>query len=378
MKLCVFPNDPIRAYFEKGEIKDRYYNPQNLFKEVHIISFTHDDIDEKDVQVLVGNAKLKIHSVGKIGLGNRQKNLVNILDLIKQIKPDVIRAYNPLLQGWFAAKCSDELGIPFFLSLHTQYDQNRKLLKKKNLKKFLALKYTEKLIEPYVLQHAQKITIVYKIIEPYVLKHTKEKPEVLYNKVNCEKFSNSKKIESFSTPLIISVGRLIEEKNHHCLIRAMKNLDAYCVIIGNGDRYNELQNLIKKLDLENKIAIEKSVPNESIQNYYKSAEVFALAYDPDLEGVPIPVIEAMATGLPIVIPFPNTEYSDNLENTVVFSERNAEAFSKNIEKILKNSDVAKELSEKSINKSKEFDSSIIEKREAEIYEEIVSGKTPKE
>ncbi len=378
MKLCVFPNDPIRAYFEKGEIKDRYYNPQNLFKEVHIISFTHDDIDEKDAQTLVGNAKLKIHSVGKIGLGNRQKNLVNILDLIKQIKPDVIRAYNPLLQGWFAAKCSDELGIPFFLSLHTQYDQNRKLLKKKNLKKFLALKYTEKLIEPYVLQHAQKITIVYKIIEPYVLKHTKEKPEVLYNKVNCEKFSNSKKIESFSTPLIISVGRLIEEKNHHCLIRAMKNLDAYCVIIGNGDRYNELQNLIKKLDLENKIAIEKFVPNESIQNYYKSAEVFALAYDPDLEGVPIPVIEAMATGLPIVIPFPNTEYSDNLENTVVFSERNAEAFSKNIEKILKNSDVAKELSEKSINKSKEFDSSIIEKREAEIYEEIVSGKTPKE
>jgi len=378
MKLCVFPNDPIRAYFEKGEIKDRYYNPQNLFKEVHIISFTHDDIDEKKVQALVGDAKLKIHSVGKIGLGNRQKNLVNILDLIKQIKPDVIRAYNPLLQGWFAAKCSDELGIPFFLSLHTQYDQNRKLLKKKNLKKFLALKYTEKLIEPYVLQHAQKITIVYKIIEPYVLKHTKEKPEVLYNKVNCEKFSNSKKIESFSTPLIISVGRLIEEKNHHCLIRAMKNLDAYCVIIGNGDRYNELQNLIKKLDLENKIAIEKSVPNESIQNYYKSAEVFALAYDPDLEGVPIPVIEAMATGLPIVIPFPNTEYSDNLENTVVFSERNAEAFSRNIEKILKNSDVAKELSEKSIKKSKEFDSSIIEKREAEIYEEIVTGKTPKE
>lgn len=31
MKLCVFPNDPIKAYLEKGEIKERYFNPKNLF-----------------------------------------------------------------------------------------------------------------------------------------------------------------------------------------------------------------------------------------------------------------------------------------------------------------------------------------------------------
>ena len=378
MKLCVFPNDPIKAYFEKGEIKDRYYNPQNLFKEVHIISFTHDDIDGKKVQALVGDAKLKIHSVGKIGLGNRQKNLVNILDMIKQIKPDIIRAYNPLLQGWFAAKCSDELGIPFLLSLHTQYDQNRKSVKKSNLKKFLALKYTEKKIEPYVLQQADKIIIVYKIIEPYVLKHVKEKPEILYNKVDCEKFSKSKKIETLPKPLVISVGRLIKEKNHECLIKSMKNVNAHCIIIGNGDRYKELENLIKELDLEDKITIKKSVPNQNIQNYYRSAQVFALAYDPELEGVPIPVIEAMAAGLPIVIPFPKIEYSDNLENTVICSERNAESFSKNIDKILSDPDMAKELSEKSITKSKEFDSNVIEKREAQLYEEIISEKTPKE
>ena len=62
----------------------------------------------------------------------------------------------------------------------------------------MALKYTEKLIEPFVLQQAQKITIVYKIIEPYVLKHVKEKPEILYNKVDCKRFSNSQKIEGLS------------------------------------------------------------------------------------------------------------------------------------------------------------------------------------
>ena len=246
------------------------------------------------------------------------------------------------------------------------------------LQKFLALKYTEKKIEPYVLQQADKIIIVYKIIEPYVLKHVKEKPEILYNKVDCEKFSKSEKIETLPNPLVISVGRLIKEKNHECLIKSMKNVNAHCIIIGNGDRYKELENLIKELDLEDKIKIKKSVPNQNIQNYYRSAQVFALAYDPELEGVPIPVIEAMAAGLPIVIPFPKTDYSDNLENTVIFSERNAESFSKNIDKILSDPDMAKELSEKSITKSKEFDSNVIEKREAQLYEEIISEKTPKE
>ena len=38
MKLCIFPNDPLQAYYDKGEIKERYYNPNNLFDEVHFIN----------------------------------------------------------------------------------------------------------------------------------------------------------------------------------------------------------------------------------------------------------------------------------------------------------------------------------------------------
>ena len=36
LKLCVFPTDPIIEYFKKGEIKDRYFNPLDLFDEIHI------------------------------------------------------------------------------------------------------------------------------------------------------------------------------------------------------------------------------------------------------------------------------------------------------------------------------------------------------
>ncbi len=75
MKVCIFPNDPINAYYEKGEIKKRYYNPNNIFDSVHIISLIEKDIEESKIQEIVGNAKLKIHSVGKINIKNRKSNL---------------------------------------------------------------------------------------------------------------------------------------------------------------------------------------------------------------------------------------------------------------------------------------------------------------
>ena len=191
MKLCIFPNDPLQAYYEKGEIKERYYNPENLFDEIHFITMIEKDIDASKIQTVAGKAKITIHSVGKINVKTRNKHFERILNIVREIQPDAIRAFNPLIEGWVAAKCAKKLEIPFFLSLHTQYDSNRKILKKTNLKKYLVLKYTEKFIEPYVLRSADKITCIYKIIEPYVLKHNHKKPEILHNRVDYERFSNA-------------------------------------------------------------------------------------------------------------------------------------------------------------------------------------------
>jgi glycosyltransferase involved in cell wall biosynthesis len=375
MKLCIFPNDPIISYFEKGEIKERYYNPKNLFDEVHIVSFIEKDVDAAKVKTLVGDSILKIHSVGKINLKNKNKHIERIIELVKTINPDVIRSYNPSLQGWFAAKSAKKLEIPFFLSIHTQYDYKRKEAKKRNLKKFLALKYSEKFLEEFVLKQADKITIVYKIIEPYVLNHGGVKPELLYNKVDCKRFIESKKIKNLPSPLILSVGNLIKEKNHEVVIKAMKNLNSNLLIIGKGSNYQNLMKLIKNNNLENKISMLESVPHKDISRYYKSADVFALAYNTELEGLPIPVMEAMATGLPVVIPYPKEGFSDGLENSVIFSERNSNEFHNNIKKILENQNISQELSIKCINKSKDFDNEIIEKREAEIYKELTNTKS---
>lgn len=371
-KLCVFPNDPIISSYNKGEIKERYYNPLNTFDEIHVISFIEKDMEESKVQTIVGNAKLKIHSVGKINLKNRSKNKESVKNLIKEINPDVIRAYNPLVEGWFAAICAKELGIPLYVSLHTQYDHLRQINKRSNFKKYLALKYSEKFIEPFVLKNANKITIVYKIIEPYVVRMCGKKPEILYNKIDCKRFSEGKPIEGLSKPLVISVGSLIKPKNHACLINAMKHLNAHLLIIGNGVEYDSLINLIKKLNLTEKVIIRKSVPNNQIQDYYKSAKIFALAYDPKLEGLPIPVMEAMASGLPVVIPPPKVGYSEGLEEVAMFADRDPVSFAKAFNHLLEDSKSAMTFSARSLQKAMEFDSTVIEKREADIYRELLS------
>ena len=369
-KICIFPNDPLISYFKKGEIKNRYFNPQNFFDEVHIISFIDKDVEKNKIQTVAGKAKLEIHEIGKITINKRKDHVNNVINIVKSINPDVIRAYNSRLEGWFAANCAEKLNIPFFLSIHTQMDHNRKIAKKTNFKKYLGLKYLEKFIEPYVIQQANKITIVYRIIEPYIIKKGGKNLELLYNRIDLSQFSNGRKIEGLPTPLVLSVGNLIKEKNHECVIRAMKNLDAHCLIIGRGTDYEKLQKIIIEERLENKIQIIDSIPYNEIQNYYKSASVFALAYDPELEGLPMPVIEAMASGLPIVIPFQKEGFSDGLENSVIFSKRNSIEFHNNIKKILNNQNISHELSINCINKSKDFDGKAIEKREAEIYAEL--------
>ena len=153
----------------------------------------------------------------------------------------------------------------------------------------------------------------------------------------------------------------------------MQKINASCIIIGRGEKKKELSKLIESLNLNDKIIMKDSVPYSEIASYYKSADIFALAFDPELEGIPKPVIEAMACGLPVVIPYPNKLYSEGLENIVIFAKNEPDDFSKKITELLNDKKLQKEKSERSLEKAKQFDISKLENREAEIYLELIKG-----
>ncbi len=371
MKLCVFPNDPIMAYFKKGEIKDRYFNPKNLFDIVHIISLFDDEIESKKVKELAGNGELIIHKLGKANLSNYKTFEKKVIELLNEIKPDIIRAYNPLIQGWLALKASQKLKIPLVVSLHTNYEQQKEELKKhRKYVQYLKLAFTSRKIEKVVISNADTVICVYEFIVPYAQKMGGKNIQVIYNKVDLQKFSPDvpPKFKN-KVPTIISVGRLIDQKNHMYVLQAIKDMDVKLLIIGDGPNLQKLTNFIKNEKITDKVEIINSVTNEDLAGYYTSAEIYVQPME-NLGGIPIPVLEAMACGLCIVMSRHSNDYSEIIDDSVYFVDNNPNNFKMAFEKILLDDDLRNKLKIKSLETIKKISGKKMEAAELEVYKKL--------
>ena len=369
MKICVFPNDPLKTYYEKGEIKERYFNPKNIFDEVHIISLFDEEIEEEKVKMVAGKAIFKIHAVGKVTLINKNQKKKEIIKLIKKINPNIIRSFNPLLQGWIATKVKQELNIPLIISLHGDYDRDLRYQTKKNhnYKKYFKLQLTKIILEKYSLSNADEVIIIYNFIRNYAKKMGAKNINLIYNKVNLSQFSPNLKLDNKeSIPIIICVGRLIKEKNQECLINAIKDLDVKLLLIGNGTEYNYLKKLVKSLNIENKVQFETSIQHENIASYYNKSDIFALPIK--YGGFAIPALEAAASGIPVILPKQKFDPNpDLIKDFALLIDNNPESFKKAIQKVLSEKSLRDNLINKGLNVTKEISSDVIEEKEKKLY-----------
>jgi hypothetical protein len=67
-RLMVIITDKLSEIAQKGELTDRYYNPGNLFSEVHLVSINSDSVDPTVLQKLVGKANLVLHNIAPASL----------------------------------------------------------------------------------------------------------------------------------------------------------------------------------------------------------------------------------------------------------------------------------------------------------------------
>ncbi len=102
---------------------------------------------------------------------------------------------------------------------------------------------------------------------------------------------------------ILNVGRLVPVKGQAVLLHAMARLasdgvDAKLTIIGRGPQEAELRRLIDELGLRDRVELAGAVGQDAIYEYFAAADLFAV---PSFaEGLPVVIMEALATRLPVV------------------------------------------------------------------------------
>lgn len=100
---------------------------------------------------------------------------------------------------------------------------------------------------------------------------------------------------------LINIGRFYPQKNQKMLIKAFSEIHKQCPntlleIVGDGYLRSELEAEVRSCGLEDAVIMEGE--SNSIPKKLNDSDIYVMSSD--FEGLPVSVLEAMATGLPIV------------------------------------------------------------------------------
>lgn len=192
-------------------------------------------------------------------------------------------------------------------------------------------------------------------------------------------FSNKLKKElriKENEKVIITVSRLVPKNAVDDLIKSLKYLDlpAKLLILGVGPLQKKLKNLVKKLNLENKVLFLGLIPPNEVPKYLAISDVFIR---PSIsEGFGNVFVEAMVAGVPI-IGTPVGGISDFLEDnkTGLFCQpRNPKTIVQAVERIFKDKKLNNRLIENGKKLVEEkYDWNLIAQKMGVIFNQVISG-----
>lgn len=182
------------------------------------------------------------------------------------------------------------------------------------------------------------------------LKTTPELPiDIIYNGIDADEFKPGEKKRDPGLS-ILTVSRLIPRKGIDYLIRALPDVvrrfpDLCLSIAGEGNMDEDLKALAAGLGLENNISFEGRVEHDRLPALYGSADIFIL---PSFwEGMSNTVLEAMASGLPLVVTDTGGTAELVKDNGIIIPKRDSKAISGALIKLIEDSDLRVKMGQES-------------------------------
>ena len=154
--------------------------------------------------------------------------------------------------------------------------------------KILAIsEQTKSDIIDFIGTEPEKIEVVHQAISP-----------LFFHNTDCVKIKTKYKLPS---DFILAVGTIEERKNQLSILKAVldQKLDIPVVFVGNPTSYcNDIHKFIAKKGITKQVIFLKNIPEKDLAAIYQLAKLSI--YISVFEGFGLPVIEAMASGCPVI------------------------------------------------------------------------------
>jgi len=156
---------------------------------------------------------------------------------------------------------------------------------------------------------------------------------------------------------LLFVGRLVEKKAPHLLIQTFskvleKHPSANLTMIGDGPLLNICKDLVQALKLQDSVNLVGFKKHKEIVSYMRKSFIYVqhsvVAHDGDSEGTPVSILEAGASGLPVVATH-HAGISDAIihgQTGYLVNERDIENMAKFIVLLLDDYELAKKIGRK--------------------------------
>ena len=342
-----------------------------LIKENEITIMT--DFNRKSKYAL--NEKINIvaldkdDTIQKLKIINNFKRLKKISRVIESIKPDVIISFLPL-PSYRVLLLKRKIKTPIIVSVRN--DPNAEYNN-----------FIKKIIMKLLYRRANGFVFQTKEAQKFFSKKIQKKSVVIPNPIKNE-FIERKIYEGERENIIVSVGRLEEQKNFELLIHAFydisKDIEDYKLIIyGEGSLRHDLEKKINGLNMHNRIFLPGNVDN--VAEKIEKAKLFVMTSD--YEGMPNALMEAMALGIVCIstnCPCGGPRFLINdKENGFLFELNDKEHLKELMKEVLLNKeDNLFQISEKAKKRMQDFKEEKISKLWIDFIENVINKKNTKE